>query len=191
MVDQRRSPLPEYLQFFLNEFKMIIGTFCPVPAHVVLYPAKHVPRRTGENEQRVHPGYFFHIARLAFMPRYTVQHEQIVPGESGAGQKQRDDLSRKRKMLILEKQSPLEHSPHKHEFCRRIGNVTTRSSPPQFSTEIQMMTPAAEQSVTRNGISERGLARAGWTEKKEGINRRGNASHVFNPFTGGFADIFL
>jgi hypothetical protein len=121
VLDERRGPLPEDREFFLDQFFAIVCTLRSVPSHVVPDAAKDLFRGAIQNNKRVNSGDRGDVFCLARVPRDAVQDEYVSLHEAGAVEEQPDDLFRKGKALVFEQEAPIEYAMDESELCLRVG----------------------------------------------------------------------
>jgi hypothetical protein len=172
MVHQRCCSLTEDHEFFLYQFPVIIDALRPVSAHILFDPKKNIVNRTIEHDERVdrcEPG---HVLRLPGMARDAVQDEQLVLRKGHSLQEKPEDLFCQGKVLIFEKKTALENAMDKRELVGRIirGAFLCGHSAAELRSEIEMMTPSAEQPLNSNGIAQRAFADAGGAQEEDGID---------------------
>ncbi len=118
------------------------------------------------------PRHGCNIFCLPLMTRDAVQDEHIIFREPNTDEKQGYDLFSQEKVLILEQQASLKNAVNEIELLLRIGNGTVRAGNgiSQFRSEIEVKTPASEQALQRNGVTERALADTGRAEEEDRVN---------------------
>ena len=172
MVHKGCCSLAEDHQFFLYQFPFIIDALCPVSSHILFDPEKNIVNRTIEHDERVdrcEPG---HVLRLPGMARDAVQDEQLVLRKGHSLQEKTEDLFCQRKVLIFKKKTALENAMDKRELVGRIirGAFLCGISAAELRSEIEMMTPSAEQPLNSDGVTQRAFADAGGAQEKDGID---------------------
>jgi len=78
MFDERFGPLPEYLNFFLDQFFVVINAFRSVTADIVFDTIVNVFRRAIENNKSMNVGYLRHVLCLPRMPGDSVQDKNVL-----------------------------------------------------------------------------------------------------------------
>jgi hypothetical protein len=124
---------------------------------------------TIQNDKRMNPCYGCNIFRLPSVTRDAIQDKHIVFREPNTVQIQGDDLFSEGEMFILEQEAVLKNAVNEIELLLHIGNgpVHAGNSISQFRPEIEVMTPASEQALLRNDVTERALADSGRAEEED------------------------
>jgi hypothetical protein len=113
-----------------------------------------------------------HVLRLSDMARDAVQDEQVVLRKDRTLQEKPEDFFCQGKVLIFKKKAALENAVDKTELLGRIirGSFLCDNSAAELRSEIEMMTPPAEQPLNSDGIAQRAFANAGWAQEQDGID---------------------
>jgi hypothetical protein len=109
---------------------------------------------------------------LPCVTRDAVQDEHIMFREPNTVQKQGYDLFSEGKVFVLEQEAALKNTVNEIELLLRIGKGPVRAGNgiSQFRPEIEVMTPAPEQALLRNGVTKRAFADAGRAEEEDRVN---------------------
>jgi len=119
-------------------------------------------------------GYCGKVLCLADMARDAVQNKNVTGGKTRALEKERNDLSGKDKVLVLEQESAIKNTAHKSKF--RIGIAGRRSvgvrNGAELRTEIEMIGTTAKESAASDSITKRTFSSARRTKEKDRVNRK-------------------
>ena len=172
---RKKSKLPS------DELRSVVLPNTPVTADILAQSAIDRVSRALQNSQGMDRRNGCHVGRLSGMPGDAVQNKQVTVLEVEPGEGVGNDLSGKRKMLVLQQQAVLENTSNEKPFIGSIGErygFRTRRCGTQRVTEVEMVCPTFPEPAAGQPVPEGALAGAGGAKEQDRIDRVGEiAAH--------------
>ncbi len=121
MIGERRGPLPEDEQFFLDQSIGVISPFLPISSDIAVNPVLNNLCRTIKNNQRMNAGKSLDVSGLALVAGNTIQNKYVAPQKAGPLEEQGDNLFGEGEVLIFEQEAAFKHTVDEIELIASIG----------------------------------------------------------------------